>query len=106
MRTISFDHNGREGRLTLLEIDPVGIPRYRLVAEPSAKHWRKDWNRRGNPEPYCECTVIRPQTGEPYILSYSGGLWPMAWPELFYHKGEEYAPRLTDAGQSLMERLA
>jgi hypothetical protein len=60
------------------------------------------------PEPYCEFTVIRTQNSEPHILSYGGELWPTAWPEFFYfyRKGDEYAPRLTDAGQSLLKRLA
>jgi len=105
MKTISFDHNGREAHLTLLEIDPVGIPHYRLVAEPSAKDWQEHWNRRKNPEPYCEFTVIRPQNSEPYILSYGGELWPTAWPEFFHHKGDQYAPRLTATGRNLLEQL-
>jgi hypothetical protein len=106
MKTLSFDHDGREAHLTLVEIDPVGIPRYRLVAEPSAENWRKGWHRRGNPEPYCEFTVIYRETGEPYILSYSGELWLTAWPEFFFQAGDEYAPRLTDVGQGLLKRLA
>jgi hypothetical protein len=46
---------------------------------------RDDWAKVLKPgrTPWCEITVADGSGGNPWVCSYGGEVWPMAWPELF-----------------------
>lgn len=86
--------------------------RFRLVGEPEPD---TEWTPRPGNDPWCEITVWTNagilhepdnESLQPTLGSYSGEVWPSAWPALFHWRqgSAQSGPstRITDDGMNLL----